>query len=87
MNDLKENIKKELEILENMISLNKGKKEIEKQREKLDKLLEEFLKNLNWGVFFCSKFEQFSTFLMFTRNEVNIYTKIFRLYRYENLIR
>ncbi len=47
MNDLKENIKKELEILENMISLNKGKKEIEKQREKLDKLLEEFLKNLN----------------------------------------
>ncbi len=44
MNDLKDNIKKEIEILEKMITLNKEKKEIEKQREKLDKLLEEYLK-------------------------------------------
>ena len=48
MNDLKDNIKKELEILENMISLNKEKEEIEKQRKKLDRLLEEYLKNLDW---------------------------------------
>ena len=49
MNDLKENIKKELEKLENMISLNKEKEkeEIENQRKKLDKLLEEYLKDLN----------------------------------------
>ena len=38
MNDLKDNIKKELEILENMISLNKEKEEIEKQRENLQDL-------------------------------------------------
>ena len=47
MNDLKDHIKKELEILENMISLNKDKEEIEKQRDKLDKLLEEYLQDLN----------------------------------------
>ena len=47
MNDLKENIKKELEILENMISLNKEKEKIENQRKKLDKLLEEYLKDLD----------------------------------------
>ena len=39
----KDHIKKELEILEDMISLNKQKEEIEKQRKKLDKLLEEYL--------------------------------------------
>lgn len=48
MNDLKDHIKKELEILENMISLNKEKEEIEKQRKKLDNLLEEYLKDLDW---------------------------------------
>ncbi len=47
MNDLKENIKKELEILEKMISLNEEKEKIEIQREKLDKLLEEYLKDFN----------------------------------------
>ncbi len=47
MNDLKDHIKKELEILEDMISLNKQKEEIEKQRKKLDKLLEEYLQDLN----------------------------------------
>ncbi len=47
MNDLKDHIKKELEILENMISLNKEKEEIEKQRKKLDNLLEEYLKDLD----------------------------------------
>ncbi len=46
MNDLKDNIKKELEILEKMISLNKDKEKIETQRKKLDKLLEEYLKDL-----------------------------------------
>lgn len=45
MNDLKDNIKKELETLEKMITLNKGKEEIENQRKKLDKLLEEYLKD------------------------------------------
>lgn len=47
MNDLKDNIKKELEILEKMINLNKEKEQIENQRKKLDKLLEEYLKNLD----------------------------------------
>lgn len=47
MNDLKENIKKEIEILENMISLNSEREKIEKQRKKLDKLLEEYLKDLD----------------------------------------
>ena len=47
MNDLKDNIKKELEVLEKMISLNQEKKEIEKQRKKLDKLLEEYLQDLD----------------------------------------
>ena len=37
-----------MEILENMISLNKEKEEIEKQRKKLDRLLEEYLKDLDW---------------------------------------
>lgn len=47
MNDLKENIKKEIEILENMISLNSEREKIEKQRKKLDKLLEEYIKDLD----------------------------------------
>ena len=47
MNDLKENIKKEIEILKNMISLNNEREKIEKQRKKLDKLLEEYLKDLD----------------------------------------
>lgn len=47
MNDLKDNIKKELEVLEKRISLNQEKKEIEKQRKKLDKLLEEYLQDLD----------------------------------------
>ena len=47
MNDLKENIKKEIEILENMISLNSEREKIEKQRKKLDKLLEEYLQDLD----------------------------------------
>ena len=47
MKDLKENIKKEIEILENMISIKKKKEQIENQRKKLDKLLEEYLKDLD----------------------------------------
>lgn len=47
MKDLKDNIKKEIEILENMINLNKEKEQIENQRKKLDKLLEEYLKDLD----------------------------------------
>ncbi len=47
MKDLKNNIKKEIEILENMINLNKEKEQIENQRKKLDKLLEEYLKDLD----------------------------------------
>ncbi len=47
MKDLKDNIKKEIEILENMINLNKEKEQIEKQRKKLNKLLEEYLKDLD----------------------------------------
>lgn len=47
MKELKDNIKKEIEILENMISLNKEKEQIENQRKKLDKLLEEYLKDLD----------------------------------------
>ena len=49
MKDLKDNIKKEIEILENMINLNKEKEQIEKQRKKLNKLLEEYLKDLDQG--------------------------------------
>ena len=45
--NIRDHIKKELEILENMISLNKEKEEIEKQRKKLDRLLEEYLKDLD----------------------------------------
>ncbi len=45
MNDLKDNIKKELEVLKNMIHLNKEKEIINKQREKLDKLLKEYLED------------------------------------------
>ena len=47
MKDLKDNIKKEIEILENMINLNKEKEQIENQRKKLNKLLEEYLKDLD----------------------------------------
>ena len=47
MNDLKEKIKKELEKKKKMISLNEEKEKIEIQREKLDKLLEEYLKDFN----------------------------------------
>lgn len=47
MKDLKENIKKEIEILEEMIELNIDKEKIEKQRKKLDKLLEQYLKDLS----------------------------------------
>ena len=47
MKDLKDNIKKEIEILENMINLNKEKEQIEKKRKKLNKLLEEYLKDLD----------------------------------------
>ena len=47
MKNLKENIKKELEILEEMIELNIDKEKIESQRKKLDKLLEEYLKDLS----------------------------------------
>ena len=38
MKNLKENIKKEIEILEKMIELNIDKEKIESQRKKLDKL-------------------------------------------------
>lgn len=47
MKNLKENIKKELEILEEMIELNIDKEKIESQRKKLDKLLEEYLEDLS----------------------------------------
>ena len=47
MKNLKENIKKEIEILEKMIELNIDKEKIESQRKKLDKLLEEYLKDLS----------------------------------------
>ena len=47
MKKLKENIKKELEILEEMIELNIDKEKIESQRKKLDKLLEEYLEGLS----------------------------------------
>ena len=47
MKNLKENIKKELEILEEMIELNIDKEKIESQRKKLDKLLEEYLEGLS----------------------------------------
>lgn len=46
MNEFKDNIKKELEILKNMITLNKDKSDIEKQKQKLNQLLEEYLKDL-----------------------------------------
>ena len=45
MNEFKDNIKKELEILKNMITLNKDKSDIEKQKQKLNQLLEEYLKD------------------------------------------
>ena len=47
MKNLKENITKEIEILEKMIELNIDKEIIESQRKKLDKLLEEYLKDLS----------------------------------------
>ncbi len=47
MKNLKENIKKEIGILEEMIELNIDKEKIESQRKKLDKLLEEYLKDLS----------------------------------------
>ena len=88
MNDLKDNIKKELEILEKMISLNKDKEKIETQRKKLDKLLEEYLKDLwLWNVlsdykvlFFVDK--RCSFYMILTNNgiKIAIYTKIVRLY-------
>lgn len=46
MIELKENIKKELEKLETMINRNSKKDTIEKQKQKVEELLEEFIKDL-----------------------------------------
>ena len=46
MNDLKEQIKKELQILEKMIETKEERKKIEGQRKRLDELLEEYLKDM-----------------------------------------
>ena len=44
--ELKQKIEEHLSNLEEMIDSNKGKEEINKERKKLDKLLEEYLKDL-----------------------------------------
>ena len=46
MEEMKQTIRKEIEKLEEMINSNEEKEKIEKQRKKLDKLLEEYLKDL-----------------------------------------
>lgn len=46
MEEMKQTIRKEIEKLEEMISLNEEKEQIEKQRKKLDKLLQKYLKDL-----------------------------------------
>lgn len=46
MNDLKEQIKKELQILEKMIETKEERRKIEAQRKRLDELLEEYLKDM-----------------------------------------
>ena len=44
--ELKQKIEEEIRKLEKMINANEGKEEIEKERKKLDNLLEEYLKDL-----------------------------------------
>lgn len=46
MNDLKKQIKKELQILEKMIEKKEERRKIEVQRKRLDELLEEYLKDM-----------------------------------------
>lgn len=46
MSDLKEQIKKELQILEKMIEKKEERRKIEVQRKRLDELLEEYLKDM-----------------------------------------
>ena len=46
MKNLKEEIKKEIETIDKMIVENKQKEKIEEHREKLDKLLNEYLKDM-----------------------------------------
>ena len=47
MEDLKNQIDKQIEILKRMISENENKEEISKEKEKLDKLLEKYINKLN----------------------------------------
>ncbi len=44
--ELKQKIEEEIRKLEKMINSNEGKEEIEKERKKLDNILEEYLKDL-----------------------------------------
>ena len=46
MSETKQKIKETLKILEELINTNSEKEKIEKQRKKLDKLLEEYTKDL-----------------------------------------
>lgn len=46
MQETKQKIKETLKILEELINTNSEKEKIEKQRKKLDKLLEEYTKDL-----------------------------------------
>lgn len=46
MEDLKAEIKKLIQEMEKMIEKNGNKKEVEIRRKKLDKLLEQYLRNL-----------------------------------------
>lgn len=46
MENVKEEIKKELETIEKMILENEEKEKIEEHREKLDELLNEYLKDI-----------------------------------------
>ena len=46
MQETKQKIKETLKILEEIINTNSEKEKIEKQRKKLDKLLEEYTKDL-----------------------------------------
>ena len=46
MEDLRGKIRDEIEKLEEMIKANENKEKIEKQRKKLDEILEKYLKDL-----------------------------------------
>lgn len=47
MENLKNQIDNQIEILKRMISENENKEEISKEKEKLDKLLEKYINKLN----------------------------------------